>query len=133
MIKIKGLFLATNMSQPLPNGTHLNPKFSGAYINPNFQSEKPSQIHINPNFKGKTGEKNEQSQQILVNPNFANRALPPIPGSSSPKRSANNKPHINPNFLDGKKAKAYEKAIKMVAAKILSLVTTFLLEFSPLP
>ena len=102
------------MSQPLPNGTHLNPKFSGAYINPNFQSEKPSQIHINPNFKGKTGEKNEQSQQILVNPNFANRALPPIPGSSSPKRSANNKPHINPNFLDGKKAKAYETAIKMV-------------------
>ena len=63
------------MSQPLPNGTHLNPKFSGAYINPNFQSEKPSQIHINPNFKGKTGEKNEQSQQILVNPNFANATV----------------------------------------------------------
>ena len=112
------------MSQPLPSGTHLNPKFSGVHINPNFKGKSEttppqSNVHVNPNFKKNESQQSTSTSNIHVNPNFSNRALPPIPGSSlpqpptpsSPKSKA--KAHINPNFLDGKKAKAYEEAIKM--------------------
>ena len=108
------------MSQPLPSGTHLNPKFSGVHINPNFKGKSEttppqSNVHVNPNFK--KNEPQSSTSNIHVNPNFSNRALPPIPGSSSPQPptppSPKSKAHINPNFLDGKKAKAYEEAIKM--------------------
>jgi len=110
------------MSQPLPSGTHLNPKFSGVHINPNFKGKSEttpvqSNVHVNPNFK--KNEPQSSASNIHVNPNFSNRALPPIPGSSSPTPTPPSSPkskakaHINPNFLDGKKAKAYEEAIKM--------------------
>lgn len=81
----------------LPSGTHLNPKFNGIRINPNFKKES-DKIHVNPKFISENGKNN-----VHVNPKFANRALPPIPGSKS---------YVNPQFIDGKKAKAYEEAIK---------------------
>jgi len=111
------------MSGHLPNGTHINPKFSGAHINPNFKggsdkSQSQQQIYINPKFIPNEESKPQakpQSKHVYINPKFANRALPPIPSSSSDSTKA----HINPEFLDGKKAKAYEEAIKMaVESKI---------------
>ena len=121
------------MSQPLQKGTHLNPKYSGAHINPahpNFKGSSPtkidrqkSNVHVNPahpSFKA--------SSSKIDQPNFKNRALPPIP--SSPKNSVS-KPHINPAFLDGKKTKAYEEAIKMAVEGKIYVNPNFKPKISP--
>merc|ERR1711936_950255 len=84
------LFLVSNMSQPLPSRTHLNPKFSGVHINPNFKGKSEttppqSNVHVNPNFKKNESQQSTSTSNIHVNPNFSNRALPPIPGSSLPQ------------------------------------------------
>ena len=112
------------MSGHLPNGTHINPKFSGMHINPNFKTsdakKSAQQIHVNPKFVQNQGMNTDattsnssvpKSNVVHINPKFANRALPPLPGQKSPIKKA--KTHVNPSFLDGKKAKAYEEAIKM--------------------
>ena len=123
------------MSGHLPNGTHINPKFSGMHINPNFKTsdakKSAQQIHVNPKFVQNQGMNTDattsnssvpksnvvhinpkfESNGVHINPKFANRALPPLPGQKSPIKKA--KTHVNPSFLDGKKAKAYEEAIKM--------------------
>ena len=123
------------MSGHLPNGTHINPKFSGMHINPNFKNsdakKSAQQIHVNPKFVQNQGTNTDattsnssvpksnvvhinpkfESNGVHINPKFANRALPPLPGQKSPIKKA--KTHVNPSFLDGKKAKAYEEAIKM--------------------
>lgn len=123
------------MSGHLPNGTHINPKFSGMHINPNFKTsdakKSAQQIHVNPKFVQNQGTNTDattsnssvpksnvvhinpkfESNGVHINPKFANRALPPLPGQKSPIKKA--KTHVNPSFLDGKKAKAYEEAIKM--------------------
>ena len=113
------------MSGHLPNGTHINPKFTGMHINPNFKTSDSAkinqQIHVNPKFvqnaenvKTPTSAQSSSattSNVVHINPKFANRALPPIPGKSPIKKKTNT--HVNPSFLDGKKAKAYEEAIKM--------------------
>ena len=123
------------MSGHLPNGTHINPKFSGMHINPNFKTsdakKSAQQIHVNPKFVQNQGMNTDattsnssvpksnvvhinpkfESNGVHINPKFANRALPPLPGQKSHIKKA--KTHVNPSFLDGKKAKAYEEAIKM--------------------
>ena len=77
------------MSGHLPN-PHINPKFA-------------KNVHINPKFV-----KDESKNKVLVNPNFAKRALPPIPkAGASPKKAEVNpkrdskgpKAHLNPNFI----------------------------------
>ena len=124
------------MSGHLPNGTHINPKFSGMHINPNFKTsdakKSAQQIHVNPKFVQNQGTNTDattsnssvpKSNVVHINPKFANRALPPLPGQKSPIKKA--KTHVNPSFLDGKKAKAYEEAIKMaVESKIHVKVNT---------
>ena len=107
------------MSGHLPNGTHINPKFTGMHINPNFKTSDSAksnqQIHVNPKFVQNAENDTpttSKSNVVHINPKFANRALPPIPGKSPIKKKTTNT-HVNPTFLDGKKAKAYEEAIKM--------------------
>ena len=71
------------------------------------------QIHLNPNFVSKS---ELEKSNVHINPNFANRSLPPVPNAAGapPSKTPNIKrAHINPNFLDGKKTKAYQEAIKM--------------------
>ena len=141
------------MSGHLPNGTHINPKFSGMHINPNFKTsdakKSPQKIHVNPKFvqnsDATTSNSNvpksnvvhlnpkfqnsdpkaSNSNVVHLNPKFANRALPPLPGQKSPTPIKKSKVHVNPSFLDGKKAKAYEEAIKMAVESKVHVKVTF--------
>ena len=58
------------MSGHLPNGTHINPKFSGMHINPNFNpsdtKKSGQQIHVNPKFV------QNSDQPSTSNPSAAN-------------------------------------------------------------
>ncbi len=132
-----GTHINPNFKKAAGSNIHINPKFQNGAKTSSSSTSSPSkprhqqgqgqgQVHVNPKFlaadlSSTSVPKSLESSgsKIHVNPKFANRALPPIPSTSSTTTPSTSKSrsqtpsYAQVKFLDGKKAKAYEEAIKI--------------------